>query len=86
MKRVESWKKLGPIIYDPRLTSNKNGMFIIVTFEIRKWNHFFILMCCNHFRSSVNAIQSEIMSSSDEDYPIKGKAFQLYKKQIETKL
>ena len=65
---------------------NKNGMFIIVTFEIRKWNHFFILMCCNHFRSSVNAIQSEIMSSSDEDYPIKGKAFQLYKKQIETKL
>ena len=65
---------------------NKNGMFIIVTFEIRKWKHFFILMCCNHFRSSVNAIQSEIMSSSDEDYPIKGKAFQLYKKQIETKL
>ena len=65
---------------------NKNGMFIIVTFEIRKWNHFFILMCCNHFRSSVNAIQSEIMSSSDEDYPIKEKAFQLYKKQIETKL
>ena len=65
---------------------NKNGMFIIVTIEIRKWKHFFILMCCNHFRSSVNAIQSEIMSSSDEDYPIKGKAFQLYKKQIETKL
>ena len=65
---------------------NKNGMFIIVTFEIRKWKHFFILMCCNRFRSSVNAIQSEIMSSSDKDYPIKVKAFNLYKKQIETKL
>ena len=61
---------------------NKNGMFIIVTFEIRKWKHFFILMCCNHFRSLVNAIQSEIMSSSDEDsFYITGKAFELHKEE-----